>query len=65
MIEAEGTIDEKKLTGELLTLGASHAITRSIQKILFHPSFPVDIRHNAKIGREQLAQWARSARGEL
>ena len=25
---------------------------------LFHPGFPVDIRHNAKIGREQLAAWA-------
>jgi olefin beta-lactone synthetase len=26
--------------------------------MLFHPRFPVDIRHNAKIGREQLARWA-------
>lgn len=58
VIEAEGTTDQKSLTEELLTLGASHAITRSIQKVLFHPSFPVDIRHNAKIGREQLARWA-------
>ena len=23
-----------------------------------HPKFPVDIRHNAKIGREKLAVWA-------
>ena len=58
VIEAEGAIDQKAVTEELLTLGASHAITRSIQRVLFHPSFPVDIRHNAKIGREQLAQWA-------
>jgi acyl-CoA synthetase (AMP-forming)/AMP-acid ligase II len=57
VIEAEGTIDEKKLTEELLTLGASHAITRSIRQVLYHPAFPVDIRHNAKIGREQLANW--------
>jgi acyl-CoA synthetase (AMP-forming)/AMP-acid ligase II len=59
IIEAEGAIDEKALTEELLTLGASHAITQSIRRVLFHPSFPVDIRHNAKIGREQLAHWAR------
>jgi hypothetical protein len=25
---------------------------------LFHKSFPVDIRHNAKIFREKLALWA-------
>jgi acyl-CoA synthetase (AMP-forming)/AMP-acid ligase II len=58
VIEAEGAIDKNTLTEELLTLGASHSITRSIQKVLYHPSFPVDIRHNAKIGREQLTSWA-------
>jgi len=26
--------------------------------VLFHPSFPVDIRHNSKIFREKLAIWA-------
>jgi acyl-CoA synthetase (AMP-forming)/AMP-acid ligase II len=43
---------------DLLQLGQNHAISRSIQQILFHKSFPVDIRHNAKIGREKLAVWA-------
>jgi len=43
---------------DLLQLGQSHAISKSIQQILFHKSFPVDIRHNAKIGREKLAVWA-------
>jgi acyl-CoA synthetase (AMP-forming)/AMP-acid ligase II len=46
---------------ELLELGAAHAHTRLIRDVLFHPSFPVDVRHNAKIHREQLAEWA--ARG--
>ena len=33
--------------------------TRAIIKtFLFHPAFPVDIRHNAKIFREKLAVWA-------
>ena len=26
-----------------------------LKAILFHPSLPVDVRHNAKINREQLA----------
>ena len=43
---------------ELLAIGVEHAITRSIKTCLFHPAFPVDIRHNAKIFREKLAVWA-------
>jgi acyl-coenzyme A synthetase/AMP-(fatty) acid ligase len=46
------------LTAELLALGASCAHTKSIRTILYHPGFPVDIRHNAKIFREKLALWA-------
>ena len=29
-----------------------------IHAYLFHPGFPVDVRHNAKIHREELARWA-------
>ena len=47
-----------RFTRELLALGAAHPMTRPIQTVLFHPSFPVDIRHNAKIFREKLAAWA-------
>ena len=43
---------------ELLALGAAHAHTRGIREILFHDSFPVDVRHNSKIFREKLAAWA-------
>jgi acyl-CoA synthetase (AMP-forming)/AMP-acid ligase II len=43
---------------ELLALGAAHAHTKAIRTILFHPAFPVDIRHNAKIFREKLVAWA-------
>jgi acyl-CoA synthetase (AMP-forming)/AMP-acid ligase II len=53
-----GTAERARFTRELLALGAAHATTRPIQTILFHPAFPVDIRHNAKIFREQLAAWA-------
>jgi acyl-CoA synthetase (AMP-forming)/AMP-acid ligase II len=48
------------LLGELFALGAKHAHTAGIRDILFHPSFPVDVRHNAKIFREKLAPWAES-----
>ncbi len=49
---------DAELRSELLALGARHAHTSEIRTILFHPSFPVDIRHNAKIFREKLAAWA-------
>jgi acyl-CoA synthetase (AMP-forming)/AMP-acid ligase II len=52
------TVAEQQLRDELLTLGARHPHTKAIQTILFHPGFPVDIRHNAKIFREKLAVWA-------
>ena len=47
-----------RIRTDLLQLGRSHAVSKSIRQILFHKSFPVDIRHNAKIGREKLATWA-------
>lgn len=50
------------LCAELLALAARHPHTRSIKTFLFHPAFPVDIRHNAKIFREKLAAWARRQR---
>ena len=53
-----GTISDAALRQELLALGAAHAHTKAIRTILFHPAFPVDIRHNAKIFREKLAAWA-------
>jgi acyl-CoA synthetase (AMP-forming)/AMP-acid ligase II len=43
---------------ELRRLGTAHAHTRDINTVLFHPAFPVDVRHNAKIFREKLAKWA-------
>jgi acyl-CoA synthetase (AMP-forming)/AMP-acid ligase II len=46
------------LRAELLALGAKYPHTKAIRTILFHPAFPVDVRHNAKIFREMLAVWA-------
>jgi acyl-CoA synthetase (AMP-forming)/AMP-acid ligase II len=51
-------VDMERVHFDLLQLAQAHTITRSIRTVLFHPGFPVDIRHNSKIGREELAQWA-------
>lgn len=48
----------QEIRQDLARLAAEHAHTQEIQTFLFHPRFPVDIRHNAKIGREKLARWA-------
>jgi acyl-CoA synthetase (AMP-forming)/AMP-acid ligase II len=48
----------RQLAEEILTLGASLPQTKAIKRLLFHPSFPVDVRHNAKIFREKIAVWA-------
>ncbi|MBE7462686.1 MAG: AMP-binding protein [Planctomycetes bacterium] len=57
-LEREIAPDTERIRRELLELGAQHEQTRAIREILFHPAFPVDIRHNAKIFREKLAEWA-------
>ena len=48
----------QRLREEILALGAAHSQTRPIQTLFFHRLFPVDVRHNAKIFREKLADWA-------
>ena len=49
---------QERVRRELLDRGAAFAHTARIETILFHPAFPVDIRHNSKIFREKLAVWA-------
>ncbi|MFA6104388.1 MAG: fatty acid CoA ligase family protein [Victivallaceae bacterium] len=44
-----------RFISELKELGQAYPFTSGIQTFLFHRSFPVDIRHNAKIFREKLA----------
>ena len=57
-LEADCQTDRQALKNELLSLGRNYEHTSAIRHVFFHPSFPVDIRHNAKIGRTRLAQWA-------
>ena len=48
----------QRIIAELLELGRRHEHTRHIHDVLFHPSFPVDVRHNTKIDRLKLSSWA-------
>jgi acyl-CoA synthetase (AMP-forming)/AMP-acid ligase II len=48
---------------ELRELAQSQPHTQPIKVFFFHPKFPVDVRHNAKIHRLTLARWAGTAKG--
>jgi acyl-CoA synthetase (AMP-forming)/AMP-acid ligase II len=48
----------ERFLADLRARAATSDLTREIADFLFHRSFPVDYRHNAKIIREQLAVWA-------
>lgn len=58
---ADGSVprhDWPNIERELLAIAGGHELTQRIKHVLRHPAFPVDIRHNVKIYREQLAVWA-------
>ncbi len=47
----------RRLTRDLRQLALLHEHTAQVKTFYFHPSFPVDVRHNAKIHRLTLARW--------
>jgi acyl-CoA synthetase (AMP-forming)/AMP-acid ligase II len=57
-VGSKSSREKKRITSELQAFGAACEQTREIRDFLFHRSFPVDARHNSKIRREQLSQWA-------
>ena len=52
------TVRTSRLEAELREMARKNPVTFGIVNFLFHPEFPVDIRHNSKIFREKLAVWA-------
>ncbi len=56
--QANDAAAQARLVTELRSLARAHEMTADLDDIRFHPGFPVDIRHNAKIFREKLAVWA-------
>jgi acyl-CoA synthetase (AMP-forming)/AMP-acid ligase II len=60
-VELEAGVGRKErasITRALAKRAAGCEVTRPIRTFLYHSGFPVDVRHNAKIGREKLAIWA-------
>ncbi len=53
----------REFARELRALALGHEHTLPIKIFYFHPRFPVDVRHNAKIHRLTLARWAATAKG--
>ncbi len=59
-VELEPTVSPSewpRIEQELRLLAMRFEHTKDISSFLLHPKFPVDIRHNAKIFREKLAEW--------
>ena len=49
---------QKKVIQELLELAGKCNALSKVTKFLWHECLPTDIRHNAKIFREKLSEWA-------
>lgn len=61
--EGVAAMEWERIELKLRHMGEGFVHTAPVQTFLLYPkSFPVDIRHNAKIGREKLAVWAAKQR---
>ena len=60
----ETQAQEESFRNELRDLAQQSTLTSSIATFFFHRTFPVDARHNAKIFREQLQEWAERSMSE-
>lgn len=58
-------VDRAALASELLQIATRHQTTATVRRFLVHPSFPVDVRHNAKIDRARLAEWSATQSREI
>ena len=50
--------DQRRFADELRAHTSELELAARVTEILFHSGFPVDVRHNAKIHREELKLWA-------
>jgi acyl-CoA synthetase (AMP-forming)/AMP-acid ligase II len=59
VIEGQDNVTLEEIESELRQIAKSHESTQCIDRFLMYPgSLPVDVRHNIKINREALAEWA-------
>lgn len=54
----QGQPNRQQVENELMEIAQKYEHTQAIQTVFFHKAFPVDIRHNAKINRVNLSEWA-------
>ena len=58
IVELHDRNTSEGIVSDLKQMALENELTHTIKHFLIHPSFPVDIRHNAKIFREKLSVWA-------
>ena len=58
VVEPEPEVEPAALLARLSARRTELAHGQVIEDFLLHPSLPVDVRHNAKIRREDLKKWA-------
>jgi acyl-CoA synthetase (AMP-forming)/AMP-acid ligase II len=46
------------LAEELLGVARQNEVSAAVERVMFYSQLPVDVRHNSKINREALAEWA-------
>lgn len=56
IVEPEAGVNRHAVAAEIEAARAR--VETPIEEVLFHKSFPVDVRHNAKIRRDDLKLWA-------
>ena len=54
----ENEVEEERFCAEILEMLHKSPLTKSIKRVFICEKFPVDVRHNAKINRELLSEWA-------
>jgi acyl-coenzyme A synthetase/AMP-(fatty) acid ligase len=57
-VNSDNVLTEQQLFMDLKEIAKRHTQTEGIDLFFIHSKFPMDIRHNAKIFREKLANWA-------
>jgi len=58
IVEREKSCVSDNPDRDILRLSSKHADMSTIARVLYHNDLPVDVRHNSKIRREDLAKWA-------
>ena len=58
VVEMDKGASRAEVRDELTQRAREHDAEPALAGVLFHRAFPVDVRHNAKIKRGELARWA-------